>query len=191
MNTRNRVLQTSVAVAVVLASAPFALSAYAASSEQSRYTHPACETSTPKCGAVVVASAGSFTLDWVALNARNSQPKMDPEPIPGTTVVHPSCDGFDHKIKDDVPSGNYDTFVIPASCAYKIKLKVLAGDSKDLNIYLTPGCQIIAKVGGGNASAMNWKTLEISSLSEQVPTNGGKPIDAAGYKCGKQSGAGF
>ena len=188
MKLKSRAILAPVVIATLWASAAIIAPANAASSEQSRYTHSACTSANARCGAVVVASAGSFTLDWVALNARGSQP---PALADGTPVVHPDCEGFDHKIKDDVPSGNYDTFVIPASCAYKIKLKVLAGDSKDLNVYLTPGCQIIAKVGGKNASATNWKTLEISTLSDKVPTKDGKPIDAGGYKCGKQSGAGF
>lgn len=183
-----RAMLAPVAIAALWAGASLHTPAHAASSEQSRYTHSSCTSANARCGAVVVASAGSFTIDWVALNARGSQP---PEMANGTPVAHPDCEGFDRKIKDDVPSGNYDTFVIPASCAYKIKLKVLAGDSKDLNVYLTPGCQIIAKVAGSNASATKWKSLEISTLADEVPTKDGKPIDMAGYKCGKQSGAGF
>jgi len=153
--------------------------AHAASSEEARYTHPACEGSNAICGVIVMGNAGGFTLDWVALNAHSSQPSNK----------HASCSGFDEKLTRNVPAGNYDTFVVPASCSYKLKIDILSGNSKDQNIFLTPGCQVIAKVSGTTASN-SWKTLEISTLSEQVPTDDkGKPVDGLGQKCGKLSGA--
>lgn len=152
----------------------------AATSEEASYTHPDCEGSNAVCGVVVMGNGGSFTLNWVALNAHSSQP---------SPATHKSCKGFDKKLSADVPSGNYDTFVVPASCSYKLKTDIKSGPSKDLNLFLTPGCQIIAKVSG-TASSNSWKTLEISSLSDKVTTDAnGKPLDPAGYKCGKLSGA--
>nr|WP_070959534.1 hypothetical protein [Hyphomonas sp. Mor2] len=154
--------------------------ANAATSEEASYTHPDCEGSSAVCGVVVLGNAGSYTLNWVALNAHNSQP---------SAATHKSCRGFDKKLSADVPAGNYDTFIVPASCSYKLKTDIKDGPSKDLNIFLTPGCQIIAKVSGTTTSN-SWKTLEISSLSDAVDTDDdGKPLDSAGYKCGKLSGA--
>ncbi len=156
--------------------------AHAATSEEARYTHSACEGANAVCGVIVMGNAGVCTLDWVSVDAKSSQASQ------GT---HPSCSGAGDKLTRDVPAGNYDTFVLPASCSYKIKLKILSGNSKDKNVYLTPGCQIIAKVDG-NVGSNSWKTLEISTLSNAVPTNSdGKPIDALGRKCGKLSGAGL
>ncbi|MEM7328453.1 MAG: hypothetical protein AAF437_06915 [Pseudomonadota bacterium] len=156
--------------------------ANAASSEESRYTHSACEGADAVCGVIVMGNAGVYTLDWVSVNAKSSQ---------ASTGTHPSCAGLDKKLTANVPAANYDTFVLPASCAYKLKIKILSGNNKDKNLYLTPGCQIIAKVDG-TVSSNSWKTLEISKLSSQVPTNGdGKPVDAEGHKCGKLSGAGI
>lgn len=152
----------------------------AASSEESRYTHPDCEGSNAVCGVVVMGNAGAYTLNWVSLNAHSSQP---------SPATHKSCKGLDKKLSADVPAGNYDTFVVPASCSYKLKTDIKSGPSKDMNLFLTPGCQIIAKVAGTTTSN-SWKTLEISSLSNKVTTDkNGKPLDPAGYKCGKLSGA--
>ena len=155
--------------------------ANAASSEEARYTHPACEGQNVMCGVIVMGDAGSFTLDWVSVESRGSQPE----------TVHPACGDGGKKLTRDVPAGNYDTFIMPASCAYKLKIKILGGSGKDQNLYLTPGCRIVAKVSG-TVGSHKWKSNEVTALNDQVPTNAdGKPIDGNGYKCGKQSGAGF
>lgn len=166
---------------VAITAAGISGAAHAASSEEARYTHSSCEGADAVCGVIVVASAGSFTLDWTAVNAHTAQPDN----------AHASCAGLDKKLTKNVPAGNYDTYVVPASCSYKLKLKILSGNSKDKNLFLTPGCQIIAKVSG-TVGSNSWKTLEISALSSQIPTNSdGKPIDGLGQKCGKLSGSGF
>lgn len=169
------------ATALVAALAPIA-PANAGSSQQSRWTHSSCEGSNAVCGVLVIANGGVFTLDWTSVTARSDQP--------GGAATHPSCPGLDKKIKDDVPGGNYNTFVIPASCAYKIKIKILSGNSKDQNLYLTPGCQLIATVKG-DLNSNSWKSNKATPLNDQVPTVDGHPVDALGYKCGKQSNAGF
>lgn len=155
----------------------------AASSEESRYVHASCESADAVCGVVVYAVAGAYTAASVQLKAKSTQPD--------SPAIHPSCPDINKKFTRDTPAGNYDTFIVPASCAYKLKVSIKSGNSKDKNLYLTPGCQIIAKTDG-TVTSNSWKTLEISTLSDAVPTNSsGKPIDPAGYKCGKQSGAGY
>lgn len=157
-------------------------SANAASSEESRYTHSACEAANSICGVIVMGNGGAYTLDWVSVNARDSQPAKE--------VAHPSCADAGKKIDRNVPGGNYDTFVMPASCAYKLKIKILSGNNKDKDLYLTPGCKIIAKVDG-TVNSNSWKSLQISKLSENTPTDSsGHPIDSAGHKCGKQGNSG-
>jgi len=179
MNKVTKSLAAATVGAMVVSLAP----ASASTSEQASYTHPDCKGSNAVCGVVVMGNAGVYTLNWVALNAHSSQP---------SPATHTSCKGFDKKLGDDVPSGNYDTFIVPASCSYKLKTDIKSGPSKDLNIFLTPGCQIIAKVDG-TTSSNSWKTLEISVLDTakgKVTTDkNGKPLDPAGYKCGKLSGA--
>ena len=178
----NKLTKSVAGASLGLASATVGLSgiASAATSEEASYTHAECEGSNAVCGVVVLGNAGSYTLNWVALNAHSSQP---------SPATHSSCKGFDKKLSADVPSGNYDTFIVPASCSYKLKTDIKDGPSKDLNVFLTPGCKMIAKVSGTTTSN-SWKTLEISALSDAVTTtDDGKPLDPAGYKCGKLSGA--
>lgn len=161
----------------------FTGAAHAASSEESRYVHSSCEGADAVCGVIVYAVAGAYTAASVQLKARGDQPD--------SPVIHSACSNINKKFTRDTPAGNYDTFIVPASCAYKLKISIKSGNSKDKNIYLTPGCQVIAKTDG-TVTSNSWKTLEISTLSDAVPTNSsGKPIDPAGYKCGKQSGAGY
>jgi len=172
----------ALATTMVAALAPVA-PAHAASSQQSRWTHSSCEGANAICGVLVIANGGAFTLDWTSVTARGDQP--------GGEATHPNCPGLDKKIKDDVPGGNYNTFVIPASCAYKLKIKILGGNGKDQNLYLTPGCQLIATVKG-DLNSNSWKSNKAEPLNENVPTTkDGHPIDALGYKCGKQSNGGF
>ncbi|MCR9269675.1 MAG: hypothetical protein ACX94B_14385 [Henriciella sp.] len=158
--------------------------ANAASSEEARYTHPACaDSSKAICGVIVMGAAGAYTLDWVSVTARDSQPDSQ--------ETHPSCSTAGKKLDRNVPAGNYDTFIMPASCAYTLKVGILAGNNKDQNLFLTPGCQIIARVDGTVVNN-SWKSNKVSTLSEQVPTNSsGKPIDRGGHKCGKLKNAGF
>ena len=47
--------------------------ANAASSEEARYTHSACEGSGAVCGVIVMGNAGVYTLDWVSVNAKSTQ----------------------------------------------------------------------------------------------------------------------
>lgn len=156
--------------------------ANAASSQESKYTHPACEGANAVCGVIVYAVAGSYTVDWVSIHARDSQPDAE--------ATHPDCPGTSKKFDRNTPSGNYDTFVLPANCAYRLKIKILSANKKDKDLFLTPGCQIIAKTDG-TAASNSWKSLQLSTLASQVPTVNGVPVDAAGHKCGKQGNAGF
>ncbi len=182
LSTSQKVSFVALAGAAVSALLPLT-PAHAASSEESRYTHSSCEGTNIVCGVIVMGNAGGFTLDWVSLEARGSQP--------GGQATHPSCSEINKKISQDVPAGNYDTFIVPAACAYKLKIKILLGNSKDQNLYLTPGCQLIAKVKGTTTSN-SWKSNSTKPLNDDVPTNdSGTPVDPFGHKCGKQSNAGF
>lgn len=151
--------------------------AFAGSSMQSEYIDKAClDSKTAICGAVVIASAGSFTLDWTTVKARDTQANP--------AAMHPGCPSVNKKISDDVPGGNYNRYIIPASCGYKVKLKILGGNGKDQNLYLTPGCKIIVKVKGDLNS--NKITVDASFIDD---TLSGTPKDQTGWKCGKQSKA--
>jgi len=178
----SKIITKSISAAVagtLLASVGFSGPANAASSKEAEYTRSTCEGADAVCGVIVMGNAGSYTLSSVQLKAHTAQ----------YDNAHPSCASINKKLTRDVPAGNYDVFTVPASCSYKLKVSIKSGNSKDKNIYLTPGCKIIAKVDG-TVTSNSWKTLEISALADQVPTNSdGKPIDSNGYKCGKLSGA--
>lgn len=150
--------------------------------ESTRYTHHSCDGTNPVCGVIVIGNAGSYTLEWTSLTARGDQP--------GGAATHPDCPSVDKKIDDDVWQGSYNTFVVPASCAYKLQIKIKAANKKDQNLYLTPGCKIVTQVKGTTASN-SWKGNDVSAMNDQIPKVDGKPVDAMGYKCGKQSSAGF
>ena len=171
---------TRLALAASLGAAAFAGPAQAASSKEAEYVHPDCEGKNAVCGAIVMANGGAFTLASVKVKARGSQPSQ-----PG---IHSSCADVNKKLTKDVPAGNYDVFKVPASCAYELSISIKSANSKDMNVFLTPGCVLQATVSG-TASSNQWKTLELSTANNQVPTNSsGKPIDPGGHKCGKQSG---
>lgn len=154
--------------------------ASAASSEEKRYTHSACEdSSTAVCGVIVYAVAtSSYYADYAEVKAHSSQPDS------GT--IHPKCSGVNKKLDVNIPPGNYDTFVLPASCSYKLKIKIKSGNAKDMNLFLTPGCKIVTKTDG-TTSSNSWKSNEVTWIENSMGT--GTPYDAAGYKCGKLSGA--
>jgi len=153
---------------------------FAASSEEKRYTHPACEDSSKAiCGVIIYAVAtSSYYAAYAKVKAKGSQPDG--------AAIHAQCPGTEKKLDSNIPPGNYDTFVVPASCAYELQIKIEGGNKKDKNLFLTPGCQIIAKTDG-TVSSNSWKTLEISYINGAS----GKPYDPEGHKCGKLSGAGF
>ncbi|MEL6860243.1 MAG: hypothetical protein AAGL11_00265 [Pseudomonadota bacterium] len=182
MSTKLKLLGGAIAAGMIASSGVALAPAHAASSLESEYIHASCEGKDAICGVIVVASAGSFTLDWNSVEARDSQP--------AGPLTHPKCPGLDKKFDRNVPQGNYNKFTIPASCAYKVKVKILSGNGKDENLYLTPGCIIKARVEGDLGS--NKWVLDVSAANNNIPTNSSnKPIDQGGYKCGRQKNAGF
>ncbi|MEL6830277.1 MAG: hypothetical protein AAFO63_09085 [Pseudomonadota bacterium] len=168
------VLSASIAASVV--SSP----AMAASSENKRYTHPDCENaSTAVCGVIIYAVATtSYYVDWAEVKAKSSQPDSQD--------THPSCAGVDKRLTSTIAPTNYDTFVLPASCAYKLKIKIKSGNAKDMDLFLTPGCQIVTSTKGTTVSN-SWKSNDVSWMNGAS----GTPVDANGHKCGKLGGAGL
>ena len=133
---------------------------------------------------IYAVATSSYYVDWAEVKAHSSQP--------ASPAIHSSCAGTDKKLTSTIPPGNYDTFVVPASCSYKLKIKIKAGNAKDMNLFLTPGCQIITSTKG-TTSSNSWKSNEVSWVSEDAKEKmggtGSTPYDPVGYKCGKLSGA--
>ncbi|MEL6414042.1 MAG: hypothetical protein AAFQ15_03785 [Pseudomonadota bacterium] len=177
LTTHQKAGAALLATAVATALTPIAP---AHAGETTRYTHHSCDGPNAVCGVIVIGNAGSYTLEWTSLTARGDQP--------GGPATHPECPNVDKKIDDDVWQGSYNTIIVPASCAYKIKIRIKTANKKDQNLYLTPGCKIITKVKGTTTSN-SWKGNDVSAMNDDIPTVDGKPVDAMGYKCGKQSSA--
>lgn len=152
-----------------------------AASEVERYTHSSCDDEGASCGVIVMGNGGGYILEWVEVKAHTAQPSNAPS----------GCSNVGKKIGEDVDLNQYVTFIVPASCSYKLKLKIKSANQKDKNIYLTPGCQVIAEVKG-TATDNTWKSLKVSALNNKVPTtSGGTPIDSLGNKCGQLGSSGF
>lgn len=148
-----------------------------ASTEKSRFTHSACEDPNQAvCGAIVYGNGGGYVVKKTRLQAKGSQPDGAP--------LHTNCSEVSKSISADVAIDQYVVFVVPASCAYRLKISISGGNTKDKNLYLTPGCQITA-TSDGTTLNNNWNKLSVNWIKgkkqEGYPD---KPVDPLGNKCG-------
>ena len=100
--------------------------------------------------------------------------------------------------------GKYDSFTVPASCAYQLSINISGGDNKDQNVYLTPGC-VITLQSDGTTTMSNWKKVKadwttagkdayqtainnnVPGVKSSVPKD---PEDFDGHVCGEQNKSG-
>ena len=147
-----------------------------AATERNRYTHDACSGSNAVCGVIVYGNAGGYVVDNVHMQAKGSQPSG--------VQTHPACSGVDTAFKDSLNLGQYDTFVLPANCAYKLKINIAAGNKKDHDLFLTPGCQIETKTDGTTLSNKWHMSVKWTDKAKQAGASG-TVQDKDGHKCGK------
>jgi hypothetical protein len=154
--------------------------------KKNTYTDDACLPDGAPCGAIVYGNKGGYTVNKVRVHGRSSQPKG--------MQISSACKAVDGKFTDSLNRGQYDLFVVPASCAYEIDMEIAAGRSKDLNLFLTPGCQITLTTAGTTMSnewniSVDWTDAAIEAgVPEKFGvTKKDHPVDADGHKCGKQS----
>lgn len=139
---------------------------------KSSYTHSSCDGNRP-CGAIVYGNAGVYVVTSVVLKSKSDQPDSGPP-----------CSGIDVKFDSDTSLGQYDQFVVPASCAYNLKINIVAGPKKDRNLFLTPACVIKTKTDGTTTS--NEWHVSASWIKDKKPEGApSKPIDSHGHKCGR------
>lgn len=167
------------ALALCLLAALGAQSAHAKTlGEQGRTVVPACDTSnTPNvyCGAIVYGNAGGYVVKNEAIEAESKQPS-------GVTL-HPKCSGTKVRFAFDTSLGQYNTAVLPANCAYKLKINIAGGRKKTRDLYLTPGCLIEMKTDG--TTLQNEWHMKVMWIKGKKPANGPKtPMDGQGNKCG-------
>ncbi len=151
-----------------------------------RITNPACKVTdsnpNPACGAIVYANKGAYVVNPVKLKSKTTQP-FGP-------IISPDCGAIDYVVSKNVAVTEYVTFVVPADCAFNLKINIAAGPKKDRDLFLTPGCQLIASTDGTIVSS-SWhiKTSWTDKAKKQAQENGvtlpEPPQDNQGYKCGK------
>ena len=155
---------------------------------KSAYTHPKCSDGTALCGGIVYANAGGYVVTSVVLKSKSDQPDA------GTpTQDHPDtgapCSGIDVKFDSDTNINQYDLYTVPASCAYNLKINIVAGPKKDRNLLLTPGCVITTKTDGTTTSN-KWHVSVKWSDEAKKQGKSGTVADSHGHKCGKLSKSG-
>ena len=178
----NRRLNAGWAVLIAFTAVLFLPSLVEPAKLKSSYTHSYCNGKRP-CGAIVYGNAGGYVVTSVVLKSKSDQPDA------GTpTQDHPDtgspCSGIDVKFDSDTSLGQYDQFVVPASCAYNLKINIVAGPKKDRNLFLTPACVIKTKTDGTTTS--NEWHVSASWIKGKKPEGASShPLDSHGHKCGR------
>ncbi len=142
--------------------------------ENKRYTDSYCKQTGALCGAIAYANGGGYVVSWVEVKAKSTQPSSKP--------VNGVCPGLSKKFDSNVQLNEYDTFIVPANCLYKLKINIASGPKKDRDIFLTPGC--VAQTWTKGTTGSNSWHHDIS-WSDQAKQNGasGDPQDSFGNKC--------
>jgi hypothetical protein len=145
---------------------------------QACYSTTSCETNQAACGAVVYANAGGYVVNPVEIYERDNQPS-------DKATISSLCNGIKFNHKKDVQIGRYIMFVVPGECAYKLKIQIALGKSKDRDLFLTPGCAIEAKTDG---TTLNNEWHVKASWTDAAKQKGasGTVQDADGNKCGNE-----
>jgi len=175
-NISNKFNITAVTLAAVCATAPLVSQNALAAKQRNSYTDPACSSADAVCGAIIYGNAGGYTVDSVHVQAKGTQPSG--------VQVHPQCAGVDTAFKDSLNVGQYDLFILPANCAYHLKIKIVAGNKKDRNLFLTPGCQIETKTDGTTTINEWHMNVKWTDKAKQQGMSG-TVQDKDGHKCGK------
>ncbi len=142
------------------------------------------------CGVIVYVNKGGYAVRNIEVAARGSshQPTKDP-------AFNADCMGVEKKLSAEITIGQYDQFVVPASCAYKLSINISGGPKKDKNLWLTPACVIEASTDG-TVTSNSWNKIKTSyapgvkdaarAAGQSLPKD---PEDSEGHKCGEQSKA--
>jgi hypothetical protein len=121
------------------------------------------------CGSIVYINSGAYTVGNVKLAARgpNHQPTGDP-------LYNPDCEAVSKAFTADLTVSQYDTFILPAACAYELTINIAGGPKKDRHYWLTPGC-VIGAVTVGDIRSSSWDEVKSAPKADE------------GGKCGVQS----
>jgi hypothetical protein len=175
--TRAVVTAGALAVATMLSSLAMPPAAEAANS-RGTWTADYCDTPKALCGGIVYGNSGAYVVESVELSAKGSQPDI-------SSVINPKCKDYaGEKVKKNLALGDYVVFVVPADCAYRIQIKIQLGKSKDENVFLVPGCQLVTKTDGTTQSNEWHVNAEWADAAKKAGKSG-DVVDMNGYKCGR------
>ncbi|MBI1181603.1 MAG: hypothetical protein GC201_13710 [Alphaproteobacteria bacterium] len=147
------------------------------------------------CGAIVYANKGGYYVKPVAVEARGSNNQETKDP-----TYNKACADYKRSFRNEptgLQAGEYVTFIVPASCAYKLSIDIVAGRSKDRDLWLTPGC-VIETSTDGTTTSNEWhmktyysdkakaQTADLNKLMGTDTTLPKDPVDADGHACGRQ-----
>ncbi len=139
-----------------------------------------CKSSDRVCGSITYANKGGYVVSPVKLSAKDSQPT-------GRATIHPSCSGVNFSSGADYDVGQYIQFIVPADCAYKLKINIKAGSKKSRDLFLTPGCVIKTSTDGTTMSNKWHMTTSWSQEAKDKGLSGGVQADSQGNVCGRLS----
>jgi hypothetical protein len=134
------------------------------------HIYPMCVDSPEECGEIRYENKGAYAVT-ASLTTIGKQPSIN--------TLHEKCGDVDVYFLAAFGSGIKTKFVVPASCAYKLKIEISAGRTKDRNLFPTPGCLIKLSTDGTTLSN-KWSKVRSS----------GTETDAGGYECGSLGDAG-
>jgi len=138
------------------------------------YKHDYCKTEDPFCGVIAYANAGGYIVKSVDVHAKDSQPSG--------VQLNPYCTSVAKKFTSNLELNEYDVFIVPANCLYKLKINIQSGPKKDRIIMLTPGCVAQTWTDGTTGSNKWHKDIHWSDEAKKKGASG--PVqDPAGNKC--------
>lgn len=145
---------------------------------QACYITDSCEKEQAACGAIAYANAGGYVVNPIEIHERDNQPNNKAD-------ISKLCSGINFKHKKDVQVGKYILFIVPGECAYKLKIQIALGKSKDRDLFLVPGCAIEAKTDGTTLSN-EWHVNASWTDAAKQAGQSGTVQDSEGNRCGNE-----
>jgi hypothetical protein len=99
-----------------------------------------CKEENASCGGIGYVNKGGYVVNWARVKAVSSDKQAQ--------GYNTKCNGLEKKLTVNLTLGDYDEFTVPATCRYEIKIDISAGEKKDRDLTLTPGCIFATKSAG-------------------------------------------
>jgi len=99
------------------------------------WTHDYCKKDNAQCGGVVYANGGGYVVKSVTLTAKGDNDQ--------DAGFNPECLGIDKKLDANLALGEFDLFVVPTTCKYRLMINIKSGDKERKNVKVTPACVLV------------------------------------------------